>query len=81
MARLAEALSQTFKTFSPDGLADRLFGDSLDDWWQEAGGKLLDSDYSTLFKLPSLFLPFQPWVAWPKSMVVFRNLKLTWPPG
>ena len=47
MARLAEALAQTFKSFSPDGLADRLFGDSLDDWWQNYASDLAASDYAT----------------------------------
>ena len=46
MARIAEALSQTFKSFSPDGLADRLFGDSLEDWWQDYVQELAGSAYS-----------------------------------
>lgn len=46
MARIAEALSQTFKSFSPDGLADRLFGDSLDDWWLDYVHDLAGSAYS-----------------------------------
>jgi len=44
--RLAEALSQTFKSFSPDSLADRLFGDSLEDWWQGYVQGLAESTYS-----------------------------------
>ena len=46
MPRIAEALSQTFKSFSPDGLADRLFGDSLEDWWQDYVQDLAGSAYS-----------------------------------
>lgn len=46
MPRIAEALSQTFKSFSPDNLADRLFGDSLEDWWQDYVQDLAGSAYS-----------------------------------
>ena len=46
MPRIAEALTQTFKSFSPDGLADRLFGDSLEDWWQDYVQDLSGSAYA-----------------------------------
>jgi len=47
VARIAEAISQTFRSIRPDSLADRLFGDSLDDWWQECVQGLAGSEYAS----------------------------------
>lgn len=46
MARLAEVVTQTFRSFTADALSARLFGDSLDSWWQEYTGDLENSSYS-----------------------------------
>ncbi|MCW9013589.1 MAG: co-chaperone DjlA [Gammaproteobacteria bacterium] len=46
MARFAEVVTQTFRSFTPEALSERLFGDSLDDWWQEYVTTLEKSDYT-----------------------------------
>lgn len=45
MARLAEVVTQTFKSLSPDALTERLFRDPLERWWQTYQQKLEDSGY------------------------------------
>lgn len=46
MPRLAEVVTQTFRSFTPEALSERLFGDSLDDWWQENTQILEASSYT-----------------------------------
>lgn len=47
MARLAEVVSQTIRSLSPEVLAERLFGDRLESWWQEQTRRLVESDYQS----------------------------------
>ena len=46
MAKLAEVVTQTFRTITPDAISERLFKDPLDSWWQEHRETLLESHYT-----------------------------------
>ena len=46
MATFADVVTQTFRNFTPEALSDRLFGDSLDDWWQQYVQTLEQSSYT-----------------------------------
>jgi len=35
LASLAEVVTQTFRSFTPEALSERLFGDSIDAWWSD----------------------------------------------
>ncbi len=45
MPRLADVVTQTFRSISPDALSERLFKDSLDNWWQNYQQKLKQTGY------------------------------------
>lgn len=45
MPRLAEVFTQTFRSFSPEALSDRLFKDPLEGWWYTYQTKLENSGY------------------------------------
>ncbi|VAW62994.1 hypothetical protein MNBD_GAMMA09-563 [hydrothermal vent metagenome] len=45
MARLADVVSQTFRSISPEALSERLFRDPLERWWQTCQKKLEASGY------------------------------------
>ncbi len=46
MAKLAEVVTQTFRTITPDAISERLFKDPLDSWWHEYRDELLESNYT-----------------------------------
>lgn len=45
MPRLADVVTQTFRSFSPDALSERLFRDPLENWWQNYQEKLQKTGY------------------------------------
>jgi DnaJ like chaperone protein len=45
VARLAEVVTQTFRSFTPEAFSNRLFGDSLDSWWQDYSQLLETTSY------------------------------------
>lgn len=45
MPRLADVFAQTFRSFSPEALSDRLFKDPLESWWYTYQTKLENSGY------------------------------------
>ena len=45
MPRLADVFAQTFRSFSPEALSDRLFKDPLENWWYTYQTKLENSGY------------------------------------
>lgn len=45
MPRLADVVTQTFRSISPDALSERLFRDPLERWWHTHQQKLEDSQY------------------------------------
>ena len=40
MARLADVVTQTFRSFSPDAFSERFFKDPIEEWWQSYHHKL-----------------------------------------
>jgi len=46
LAKLAEVVTQTFRSLTPDAISDRLFKDPLESWWQEYQQELLASSYT-----------------------------------
>jgi DnaJ like chaperone protein len=46
MPRLAEVVTQTFRSFSPGSLSDRLFGNTIEDWWHEYAQTLEATAYT-----------------------------------
>lgn len=42
MARLADVVTQTFRSFSPDAFSERFFKDPIENWWQSYHRKLDD---------------------------------------
>ena len=45
MAKLAEVVTQTFRTLTPDAISERLFKDPLESWWQEYQQALQETSY------------------------------------
>lgn len=45
MPRLTDVVAQTFRSFSPDALSDRLFKDPLENWWSDYQEKLEATGY------------------------------------
>ncbi len=45
MPRLADVVTQTFRSISPDAISERLFKDPLDNWWHNYQQKILDTGY------------------------------------
>lgn len=45
MPRIAEVFAQTFRSFSPEALSDRLFKDPLENWWYTYQTKLENTGY------------------------------------
>ena len=46
MPKFAEVVTQTFPNLTPEAISERLFGESLDSWWQEYHQKLESTDYT-----------------------------------
>ena len=46
MPRLTDVVAQTFRSFSPDALSDRLFKDPLENWWSDYQEKLEATGYN-----------------------------------
>ncbi len=46
LPRLAEVVTQTFRSFTSSTISERLFGNSLEDWWQEYTQTLEESAYT-----------------------------------
>ncbi len=45
LPRLADVVTQTFRSISPDAISERLFRDPLENWWKNYQNKLSDSGY------------------------------------
>jgi len=45
LAKLAEVVTQTFRTLTPDAISERLFKDPLESWWQEYQQALQETSY------------------------------------
>ena len=45
MPNFAEVVTQTFRSFSPEAISERLFGDSLDAWWRDYQQSIEATDY------------------------------------
>ena len=58
MAKLAEVVTQTFRTLTPDLLSERLFKDPLDSWWQEYQQTLLNTGYQGEVQIAFLIASF-----------------------
>lgn len=46
MPRLADVVTQTFRSLSPESISDRLFRDPLEHWWENYQQKLDDTGYN-----------------------------------
>ncbi len=46
LPRLADVVSQTFRSISPDALSERFFRDPLENWWQDYQHKLEKTGYT-----------------------------------
>ncbi len=45
MPRLADVVTQTFRSISPDAISERLFGDPLEHWWLNYQNRLAGTGY------------------------------------
>ena len=58
MPRFAEVVTQTFRSLTPEAISERLFGDSLDSWWQEYQQALEASDYTKSIQIAFFIATF-----------------------
>lgn len=58
MASFADVVTQTFRNFTPEALSERLFGDSLDTWWNDYQQAIDDSIYKGPVQVAFLIATF-----------------------